>query len=348
MIFVNNPLISVIIVAYNSDEYLRDCLKSLFRARYKHLEILVVDNNSKDKTRDIINSFRKRISHIFLDNNVGYAGANNIGIKHANGEFIFLLNPDTKVDINIFNNLLKAFRNNADMVVGQPIVYLMKDSKRVNLTGKVTHFLGFDWVRGYKKTMYPCEGEIMSFSGCGVMIKKFVFNKTKAFDQNYFMYYEDSDLSWRLRLFGYKLMFVPSAIMYHDYKYIPVEQYQSLKSKLFYNERNRIMTLYKNYSMRTIVLLLPAALFLEFCMILYALFGGWCIEKIKGYVSIIALRHSLQKNRVFVQKNRVASDREIVRDFMSTLNTKIYNNGAVKILVNPFLFCYWSLAKNFI
>lgn len=345
---MNNPLISVIIVTYNSDEYLRDCLESLFRVTYKNLEIHIIDNNSKDKTRGIINSFRKRISHIFLDANVGYAGANNIGIKNANGEFVFLLNPDTKVDIHIFDNLLKAFRNNANMVVGQPVVYLMKDPKRLNCTGKVTHFMGFDWVRDYKKITYPREGEIMSFSGCGVMIKKSVFTVTKAFDPNYTMYYEDSDLSWRLRLFGYKLMFVPSAIMYHDYKYIPVERYQTLKSKLFYNERNRIMTFYKNYSMRTIVLLLPSALFLEFCMVVYALSGGWFIEKIKGYISIIALRHSLQKNRVFVQKNRIVSDREITRNFMSTLNMEIYNNGAVKLFINPMLSCYWGLVKRFI
>jgi GT2 family glycosyltransferase len=234
------------------------------------------------------------------------------------------------------------------VAVCQPMVYLMKHPKQLNLTGKVTHFLGFDWVRDYKRTIIPRGGEIMSFSGCGVMIKKSVFTITKAFDQNYFMYYEDSDLSWRLRLFGYRLLFVPSAIMYHDYKYIPVERYQSLKSKLFYNERNRIMTLYKNYSTRTMLLLLPMAIVMECCMVVYALFGGWFIEKIRGYSSIIQLRNTLQKNRVFVQKNRIVSDKEITRDFMSTLHTELYNNIVVKYVINPLLFCCWGLVKHLI
>ncbi|MFA5932973.1 MAG: glycosyltransferase family 2 protein [Microgenomates group bacterium] len=342
------PLISVIIVTFNSTDYLAKCLSSLMKAKYPNLEIIVVDNNSTDNTIKFIKSLKQNIIPIFSDKNLGYAGGNNLGINQAKGEFVFLLNPDTLVDKNIFSFLIEPFLSDSKVAVSQPAIYLMKDSDRLNLTGKVTHYLGFDWVRDYGKKNSPEMGEIMSFSGCGVMIRKSILERTKAFDSNYFMYYEDSDLSWRLRLFGYKLIFVPYAVMFHDYKYIPVESYQPLKNKLFYNERNRLITVYKNYSMATLLLIFPAVLIIEICMLFFSLIGGWFEEKIKGYASIVKLSSSLHQNRVFVQKNRILSDKQVTAIFASTLNSKIYDNLGVKYIINPFLFCYWRIIKNLI
>lgn len=345
---MKDPQISVIIVTYNSAKYLPVCLNSLFDTKYSNLEIIVVDNNSSDDTIPIINSFKEKIVLIRSNKNLGFAEGNNLGIKSAKGEFVFLINPDTSVDKNIFTNLLKAFDCDLKVAVAQPAVYLMKDPKKLNLTGKVTNFLGFDWVRDYQKQTVPERGEIISFSGCGVMIKKSILQKTNAFDPKYFMYYEDSDLSWRIRLFGFKIMFVPDAIMYHDYKYVPIESYLSLKKKLFLNERNRIMTIYKNYSARTIFLLLPAIFLLELCMIIFSILSGWFLEKIKGYLSVIKLRNSLDQDRKFIQQKRLVSDTQISSNFVSTLNIEIYDSWGVRLFINPFLFCYWKLVKYLI
>lgn len=341
------PLISIIIVTYNSEEYLPTCLESLFKAEYSNLEVIIVDNYSKDKTIKIIKSFKKRIIPLFMDKNLGYAESNNLGVKKARGEYIFLLNPDTAVDKKIFQYLLKAFEN-PKVAASQPAIYLMKEPQKLNLTGKVTNFMGFDWVRDYGKRKVPKSDEIVSFSGCGVMVKKEIFNIVKGFDSKYFMYYEDTDLSWRLRLFGYKLIFIPKAIMYHDYKYIPVENYLSLKNKLFFNERNRIMTIYKNYSTLAIFLLLPAFLILEFCMIIFSFTGGWFNEKLKGYTSIIKLIGSLNEDRIFVQRNRVLFDRQITDDFKDTLEFEMYNNLGVRLFINPFMRVYWNIVKHLI
>lgn len=345
---MKSPLISVIIVTYNSADYLSACLNSLFKAKYNNLEIIIVDNNSNDNTIKLIKSFNKKIIPIFSDKNLGYAEGNNLGIKSAKGEFVFLLNPDTLIDSNIFTFLLEPFLNDLKIVVSQPAVYLMKDNKRLNLTGKVTHFMGFDWVRDYGEYKAPKSGEIMSFSGCGIMIKKDILKETKAYDPNYFMYYEDSDLSWRLRLFGYKLIFIPKAIMYHDYKYIPLENYQPLKRKLFFNERNRIITIFKNYSTRTLFLLLPAIVLIEFCILIFSIFDGWFNEKLKGYLSIINKWQIIAQNREFVQKHRLLSDKQVTYDFMGTLDAKIYDNWGVKFFINPFLSCYWNIIKSLI
>ena len=104
----------------------------------------------------------------------------------------------------------------------QPLVYLF-DKKTINLTGKVTHYLGFDWLKDFKQTKIPKKQRIYSLSGSGVLFDKEVFLQLGGFDELYFMYYEDSDLSWKLQLVNKKIMFVPESKLYHDYKYIPKE-----------------------------------------------------------------------------------------------------------------------------
>jgi hypothetical protein len=136
--------------------------------------------------------------------------------------------------------------------------------------------------------------------------------------------------------------------MFHDYKYIPIESYQPLKNKLFFNEKNRIITIYKNYSIKTILLLLPAFLILEFCMLIFSLFGGWLNEKIRGYISIIKLFKVLNDERGFIQQNRTLSDKQITHNFVSTLSVERYNNLGIRFFINPFLSVYWSIIKIFV
>lgn len=345
---MNSPLVSIIIVTYNSSDIIKKCLDSVLKTTYQNKEIIIVDNNSSDDIDKILGEYKEKVKVLFEKQNLGYSGGNNLGIKNSKGEYVFLLNPDTEVTEGFLQPLVERMESDDKVAACQPLVYLLNNKNIINLTGKETNFLGFDWIRDYLKKDTPSGDEITSFSGCGAMLRKSVLLKTKVFDSNYFMYYEDSDLSWRLRLFGFKLIFVPNAVMYHDYKYIPVENYQTLKSKLFFNERNRLMTIYKNYNTKTIILLLPAIILLEFCMLIFSIFGGWFNEKLRGYVSIIKLRNELCQNRVFIQKNRLLSDKQVTSDFKGTLSAEIYDNWGVRLFVNPFLFCYWNVVKNLI
>ncbi|MDO8610133.1 MAG: glycosyltransferase family 2 protein [bacterium] len=345
---MNSPLVSIIIVTYNSSNIIKKCLDSVLNTSYKNKEIIVVDNNSPNGIDKILGKYKEKIKVLFEKQNLGYSGGNNLGIKNSKGKYVFLLNPDTEVTEGFLQPLVEKMESDDKVAACQPLVYLLNDKNKINLTGKETNFLGFDWIRDYLGKDISLGGEITSFSGCGVMLRKSVFLKTKAFDSNYFMYYEDSDLSWRLRLFGFKLIFVPEAVMYHDYKYLPIESYQTLKNKLFFNERNRLMTIYKNYNTKTIILLLPATVVLEFCMLIFSIFGGWFNEKLRGYVSIIKLLKVLNQNRTLIQKNRLLSDKQVINDFKSTLSVEIYDNWGVRLFINPFLYCYWKVAKHLI
>lgn len=340
------PLVSIITVTYNSGEYIEKLLSSLLKVNYKPLEIIVWDNLSTDDSREKALKYEKRGVKVYSSRvNYGYAEGNNQALKKAKGEYIFLLNPDTVVTENFLTPLIKRAQNNPEIAAVQPLILLMKEKKLINLTGKETQFLGFDWIRDYKKKKVPGPGEISSFSGSGVLIRKEILAKTKFFDSIYFMYQDDTDLSWRMRLFGYKLFFEPKSIIYHDYKYIPKESYHPLKNKLKYYERNRLATIFKNYSIRTLIVLLPAFLTIEAAMIVFSLINGWVKEKILGYVFNIQNMKYLLNERNFVQRNRKLKDREIVEDFKAGLKFEKFEIFPIRFIINPFLTIYWSIAK---
>src|SRR3989344_5443038 len=345
---MKSPPVSVIIVTYNSKDYISQCLDSVLAISYKPVEIIIVDNNSTDVTRTILSKYKARVKLILSEKNLGYAEGKNLGINSSIGEYIFLLNPDTLVEKDFLEPLVYAMETDKQIAVCQPAVYLLQDPTKLNLTGKRTHFLGFDWIKDYNSSSLPPSGNITSFSGCGVLLKRKILKRTGLFDPEYFMYYEDSDLSWRLKLFGYKIEFVPTSKMYHDYKYIPVENYQPLKKKLFYNERNRLLTIFKNYSINTLLLILPSMIFMEIGLVLLSFSEGWVSEKLRSYFSIWQLLPHIQKERNSIQKMRVVSDKDIVRDYENEITFEKFNNIVMKILVNPVLSFYWYLVRRYI
>lgn len=345
---MNYPKVSIIIVTFNSATYLNSCLKSVLNSSYPEKEIIIIDNNSTDETRIIVKKFGDKIKKYNTGKNLGYAGGNNFGIEKSSGKYLFLLNPDTLVEKGFLEPLVSEIEKNKKIAACQPLIRLMNNKKKINLTGKVTHYLGFDWVDNYLKEIPPEKREIYSFSGCGILLRRDLLDKIGVFDETYFMYYEDTDLSWRIRLVGYKIVFVPESIIFHDYKYIPQENYQSLKNKIYYNERNRLLTLLKNYSFRTLLIILPILIFIELSIIIFSFFNGWFRKKFLGYCSIINLRNEIFKKRRFIQKIRLLSDKQIITNFTDKLSFGMFNRSEVKILINPFLSIYWKLVKNLI
>ncbi len=347
---MKKPLVSILIVTYNSEEYLEACLKSIFLNNYPNFEVLLVDNNSTDKSKTIINKYKRKYSQKvfvrFENKNLGYAKANNLAAKMAQGEYLFILNPDTIVEKDFLSPLVKETQKE-NIVAVQPIVYLF-DKETINLTGKVTHYLAFDWLENFKTKHTPKKQQIYSLSGSGILLDKEIFFEVGGFDENYFMYYEDSDLSWKINLIGKKIIFNPNSKLYHDYKYLPKEEYQPLHQKLFFIERNRVITLLKNYSFKSLFLIFPIILFMEIGMVFFAIFQGWGITKIKTYLNIVKNFKNILEKRKFIQKIRNVPDAEIINHFKSTITFEKFSNPILTYIVNPILQCYFFLVKHFI
>ncbi|MFZ1721820.1 MAG: glycosyltransferase family 2 protein [Microgenomates group bacterium] len=344
---MSTPLVSIVIVTFNSEIYLHECLRSVLENRYKRFEVIIFDNNSTDQTHTIIKKYSKKypkiISATFHNKNIGFAAANNNAIEIAKGKLVFILNPDTTVDSGFLEPLVAEI-SKENVAAVQPLVYLF-DKKTINLTGKVMHYLGFDWLRDYKSTQPPRSQEIHSFSGSGILINKQHFFSAGMFDEFYFMYYEDSDLSWKFNLLGKKMLFTPASILYHDYKYIPQESYQPLKQKYFYIERNRLITMYKNYSAKSLFLLIPIFIFMELGLITFAFLDGWGITKLSTYAHILQNIPQIQKKRTDIQNKRVVSDKQLFKHMQSTITFEKFANPLINSVANPILNLYFHFLK---
>ena len=231
--------VSVIILNYNGQDDTYDCLKSLEHVRLSQdtkLEIIVVDNGSVDEFRVQSSEFRvNEIKVIRNEENLGFSGGNNVGIKYAikNGaDYVLILNNDTIVDKNLIQELLNAA--NADFSNGilAPKIYFApgfefhKNRYGKKEQGKVFWYAGgqMDWknVIGHHRGVDEVDSgqfetmEETSFaSGCSLMIRKDVLNKIGFFDEKHFLYYEDSDLCERVKKAGFKIIYAPHAMLWH-------------------------------------------------------------------------------------------------------------------------------------
>lgn len=341
-----NLKVSVVIVTFNSRKYIEECLKAVLTTEYDNFEILLIDNASSDGTSEIVAENFPRVQLIKNQINLGYAGGNNLGAKLAKGGLLAFLNPDTKVTKQWLKPLVESI-GSKEVFACQPKILLPQTRGSVNLIngiGKTTHFLGFDWLTDYRREDYDFPvREITSFSGSAVLIKKDIFQKLGGFDENYFMYYEDGDLSWRMRLAGYKILVNPNSVVYHNYKYIPVEGYLRKKRKFYLLERNRLVNLLKNYSLRSLILLLPAMVVMELCLNLYFFSKGWYLEKPKGYLWIFRHLSKIWQKRKVIQRERTITDKDVTRNFVGRFNFSEFNNSLLKYIVNPVLGLYWRL-----
>lgn len=341
-------LVSVIIVTFNSQEYIKGCLEAVCKTNYQPLEIIIIDCGSTDKTLDIIRQDFPALKIIQSEKNLGYAGGNNLGAEQARGEYLAILNPDTEVTKDWLKPLIEAVKPK-DVAVCQPKIMLSKGSNLINLTEKLTHFLGFEWISDYRREDYKMsQREINSFSGCAFVIKKALFLKLGSFDESFFMYYEDGDLSWKIHLMKYRILLIPDSIVYHEYKFHPNQNQQKTRKKFYFLERNRLVMIIKNYSTKTLLLLLPAFLFMELGMHVYFIAKGWRKEKWQGYGWILTNLNCILQNRQATQKARQVSDGEIVKIFKGSIMFEEFDNIMLRGVVNPLLNFYWVLIRRFI
>ena len=216
------PLISIIILNYNAGNLLSECVDSVFNSNYNNLEVIVVDNVSKDNSHKICKEKFQKIVLIENEENLGYCKGNNVGIERANGEFLVILNPDVIVDPDWLNQLLSAFRRYGDGLY-QPKILATTDHNIIISAGNMIQLFGFGFSRGKGEEdvgQYEKDEEVGYASGTCLFSSSNVFRKIGNFDSFLFAYHDDLDLCWRGRLKGIRSFYIHKSIIYH-----PLEGY---------------------------------------------------------------------------------------------------------------------------
>lgn len=321
-----NPEISVIILNYNGKRFLETCLKSLLNSTYKNFEIVIVDNGSKDGSVEYLKknfSNNERIKIIPLDKNYGFAEGNNIGYRytHPNSEFIFFLNNDTEVEEDCLDKIMKKMMQDPSIGAAQPKIRSMREKEKIDAVGGLVDYYGRTWHRGfneYDRGQYDSISETFYAQGAAIVVRRKVIEEVGLFEPSYFIYYEETDLCWRIWLAGYRVVVIPEAVVYHygGGTMGPSATYQEKYFKFFNLRKNHIATMLKNYSLTNIF---KYAMPFIIRMIVIAFQWSLSGEKAKAMAYYHALwwifSHTdlIVRRRKFVQRIRRRSDVELMK-----------------------------------
>jgi GT2 family glycosyltransferase len=302
------PLVSVIIVNYNGQKWLKKCFDSLLDQTYNNFEIIFVDNNSSDESIEFLEKTYKdkRIKIIKHKENSGFAGGNNIGIKEAKGDYVLLLNNDTWVEKDFLKNLWQQYRNlNIDVLGPTECSYDGFQDQDISMAIDILgHPIWLD--EQYNKSFY--------LSGFCLFFSKDLYLDTKGLDNNFFMYFEETDWFWRLNLLGKKFKKVSDIKVYHAGSGSTGSGIKYLS--FLWRNQNTLQMLLKNYSLITLIFILPICILqniIEMIFFLVILKPEISLSYLQGwYFNIKYLRRTLAE-RKWVQNNRRINDLEVMK-----------------------------------
>jgi GT2 family glycosyltransferase len=269
----DNP-VSVIVVNWNRAGFLKDCLCALSRQSYSNCEIILVDNGSSDGSVSLVKENFPEVKVVELAENGGFTGGNAAGLKVANGEFIALVNNDTRTERDWLERLIHPMLT--DPAVGICASKLIIDgTEAIDSAGNglTTGGVGFNRGLGMDKKHFSISELIFGACGAAALHRRSMLEEIGFFDDEFFLYDEDIDLSFRAQLAGWKCIYVPDAVVYHKGNATSV---RLSDTHVYYHTRNLEWVWLKN---------MPAGLMLRFAHHkIIQEFGSFCY---------ICLRHGM-------------------------------------------------------
>jgi len=343
--------VSVVILNYNGVEHIDECLSTVLNQTYPHYDVVVVDSASSDLSVNYIQSKYPDVMLLPFKENLGYARGNNIGIEHTDGDYVAILNNDTIVEPDWIKELVKTLQSRDDVCFATSKLKIYHDRDTINARGIVIHYTGPSFNNGLfeRDDDNSSQMSVPGVNGCAFAARRDVLKEIGAFDSDFFMHMEDADLSLRARLAGYDILYVPTSVVYHKYR-LNIGS----NEKFYRLERNRYLLLLKNYSARTIVVLLPALLLTELMIIGYTFIWGrsYMSSKLKVLKWLYRNRKRIKIKREQVQKLRKVNDTKVLTALGKTmpanqLSANSYIQKGVEIFNLLFKGSY-SLLKYFL
>lgn len=317
---MSKNLISVIIVNWNGLRWLSDCFHSVYAQNYRNFEIVFVDNASEDESVAWVKTNYPKTRIIVNQENLGFADANNVGYKKANGKYILFLNNDTKVTNTFLTELVRVLEG--DITIGgvQSKILLMDHSDMHDSVGAFLTPTGFLYHYGFGKkntAKYDKEIELFTAKGACMMFRKEVLDKVainkNIFDPDYFAYFEESDLCHRVWLAGYRIVYAYKSVIYH--KMGATSSSMNNAFIQYHSFKNRIRTYIKNLQIRSLIPMVIIQFILSEGFSLFSLLRGntqlaLAIQR-AIYWNITHIRNTLKLRSIVQKKIRKVSDNDL-------------------------------------
>ena len=322
------PKVSIIIVNWNWNVWIKNCLTSLLSQNFKDFEIIFVDNASTDDSVKFVEENFPEVILVKSKVNLWFAWWNNLWLKYARGEYVYLLNTDTESSEDSLSELVSFLEKNQEVAIAQPKLILLKDKERYDaVVSYWTYFTMLFYYGVYGRTSDECLDfpmDTYTVKGAACLIRKKVIEKIWLFDNDYWCYFEETDFCHRCWIAGYKVMYSNTSPVYH------AGWGSSLKFEnefvQYHNFKNKLCTYLKNFELYNLIYIIPVHFIIVFGLSLFFLFGE--------YKKSIALQRSLIRNlwnirstikkRKTVQRLRKRKDSEFMPEITRTPNFKYF------------------------
>ncbi|HEX9429458.1 MAG TPA: glycosyltransferase family 2 protein, partial [Candidatus Bathyarchaeia archaeon] len=314
-----SPHVSVIIVHVRGFEPLTNTLKSVLNSSYDNLEVILVDNGSTDGSIGLVHrSFGDRIRILRTAGNVGFVKGCNYALERVQADYVVLLNDDTVVEPDWLNQLVEVAESDSSIAACQPKLKMLKSPDYFEYNGAcggMIDLCGIPFTRGrlFDRAeedfgQYDKKVEVFWASGAAMFLRYRAAREVGYLDDLFYFHMEEIDLSWRLRMRGYKVVSVPSSVVYHLGGATPVPRTSFLK------HRNNLLMLAKNYSWQSLAVFLPIRLFMDAGYLAYLSLKGrykFGLDAFASYAWILRSMKKVIQARRASQKIRVAPDKAI-------------------------------------
>jgi len=294
---------TVIIPNWNGEKWLPLCLDALQQQQYQNFRTLVVDNGSKDRSRILLQTTYPWVESILLPYNQGFASAVNIGIRAAHTKYIVLLNNDTIPSTGWLFNLHNIIRlASPDIGSLASCMVMMDNPLLIDDAGDTLTWFGSAIKRGHGCPITEYSQPVEVFSACAgaALYRRSALLETDLFDEKFESYLEDVDLGLRLRIAGYRCLYVPNAVIMHKGHGSGIHK----KTYIIHMTRNRLLLFLKNIPFS---LLVRNALILITGQIWYiAVYHSFFASLIGYYLFIGMLPSVILEHRMLIKKRHLS------------------------------------------
>ena len=247
-------LISIITVNYNGLDLTTELLNSIRHITYPNLEIFVVDNASRDNPQQFLETHYPEVKVIRSEQNLGFAGGNNLAVQQATGEYLFFINNDAEITEGCLDKLVSTFENNTQVGMVSPLICYFNESK--NAEADLIQYAGMTQVHPWtarnttigEKTLdkgqFSKPQQTAYGHGAAMMVSRQTIDKVGVMFEDFFLYYEELDWCERIRRAGFNIWIEPNAKIYHK-ESASVGAMSTLKT--YYINRNRIYFMRRNF-----------------------------------------------------------------------------------------------------
>ncbi|CEG11945.1 hypothetical protein MSIBF_A180005 [groundwater metagenome] len=317
----DKPFVSIVVLNYNGKKWLKECFESLGGLEYHKdkYEVIMGDNRSTDDSVEYVKKNFPSVKVLQFDKNYGFCKGNNLCAKEAKGDYLVILNNDTFVDKKWLKDLINGISKDEKIISTVGKIF-HPESKLIWSAGGVIFPDGCGLYTGYftpESDKYNIPRYTGFGTGAGVLVEKKFFISTGGFDEYYFYTGEENDLGFRVWASGYKVKYIPSAVMHHyGGKTGSPDKYKTTPVMEFLVTRNKLYFIIKNFDLNNIIKGILLHMIRSFAMIMYAIIHKNIytpIAILKAYVFVIKDIKTILKNRKIFQKTKIVKDSELYK-----------------------------------